>query len=132
MKLPTRLILIAALPFNCLGAELSAASEASIDGISIAGGASVELVAAGSELVLSAVSTGAEVGSLVVTVAATGASFTLTVSADIAADAAVLVGSSIERIAVSGGWLLRLAGEAICFVPDHAARLHLDRRVLQG
>jgi hypothetical protein len=131
MKPPARFILIAALPMNSLAADLSAASEASVEGVSIVASAGAELVSAGGDLLLTAVSTGAEAGSLVITVAATGASFTVKVSADIAADAIALVGTGIERIAVAGGWLLRLSGEAICFVPDEEARLHLHQRVLQ-
>lgn len=108
----------------------SAASEVSAVGVSALGAASYELIASGGKLVLTAVSTSAEVGSVVITAAGTGISTTLQVSTEVATAVSTDIGHGIERVAVSGGWMLTSGGRSICFVPDRDARRHLHRREL--
>jgi hypothetical protein len=132
MRLPTCLILIGtAFPLQISAADISAVSEVSAVGVSALSEAPVELIAGGGKLVLTAATAGAEVGSLVISTVGSGAGVTIQVSAATATEASALVGTSIEYVAVSGGWILMMAGEAICFVPNELARHHLHRRGLQ-
>jgi hypothetical protein len=132
MRLPTCLILIGtAFPLQASATNPSAASEVSAVGVSELSEATVELIASGGKLVLTAASAGAEAGSLVISAVGTGASVTIQVSAATATEASALVGTSIEYVAASGGWVLMMAGEAICFVPNEVARQHLHRRELR-
>lgn len=121
---------LAALPLQLSASSPSTVSEVSAIGVSAVGEAADELIASGGALVLTAASVSAETGSLVISAAGNGASFVVEVSAGAATEASALIGSSIEQVAVSGGYLLMLAGEAICFVPDQIARHHLHRREL--
>jgi hypothetical protein len=132
MRLPTCLILIGtAFPLQTSATNPSALSEVSAVGVSQLSEATVELIAGGGKLVLTAASAGAEVGSLVISAVGSGASVTVQVSAATATEASALVGTGIEYVAASGGWILMMAGEAICFVPNEVARHHLHRRELQ-
>lgn len=132
MRLPTCLILIgSAFPLQTSATNPSAISELSVIGASALSEATVELIASGGKLVLVAATAGAEVGSLVIGAVGTGASVTIQVSAATAGEASALVGTSIEYVATSGGWILMMAGEAICFVPNEVARSHLHRRELR-
>lgn len=131
---PNRFIVV--LPFLCMpfgparATNPSAVSEVSVVGVSALGEASYELIVSGARLVITAVSSTAEVGTVVVSAAGTGVSATLQVSAEVASEASAHIGEGIERVAVSGGWLLSMDGRALCFVPDHDARRHLHRRAL--
>jgi hypothetical protein len=132
MRLPTCLILLgSALPLQASAANPSAVSEVSAVGVSALSEATIELIASGGKLVLTAATAGSEVGSLVISAVGTGASVTIQVSAATATEASALVGTGIEYVATSGGWILMMAGEAICFVPNEVARQHLHRRELR-
>ena len=43
---------------------------------------------------------------------------------------AIGAGMVVEAVAVSGGWLLMAAGEALCFIADEVARPHVHSRML--
>lgn len=130
-KVPVLIWFIAAFAHESVASDPSAVSEVSALGVSAIGEASYELIASSGKLVLTAASTTAEVGSVVITAAGTGVSATVQVSTEVAADASMRIGSGIERVAVSGGWMLTMSGAAICFVPDDNARHHLHRRELR-
>ena len=55
-------------------------------------------------------------------------SFVVHLSAEAARSLAIASGTAVEAVAVSGGWLLMAAGEALCFVADEHARAHVHSR----
>lgn len=87
------------------------------------------LVAGGRFVVTGVAASG---GAVLVTVSAVGlgASFVVHLTAEAAEKLAVSVGTAVETVAVSGGWLLMAAGEALCFIANDAARDHVHSREL--
>jgi len=81
----------------------------------------------------SAVVTGVAVvaGSVAVTVSvaaagvAAGASFVVYLSAEVIKRLGIAIGTAISVAAVSTGWILSAAGEALCFIANDAARPHI-------
>ena len=84
----------------------------------------------GGALVLDSVEVAANVGSSVVITTTAGVSVPLKVSTEVAARLLKLAGKAVERVAISGGWLLQVSGEIICFVPSALASTQIHRRVL--
>lgn len=69
----------------------------------------------------------------VVTVSAVGvvgASFVVTLAAGAVHALGLVVGGALDVVVVSGGWLLRSAGETLCFIADDRTHAHLRSREL--
>lgn len=84
----------------------------------------------GTFVVQSLVVSGAMVVVTVSAVGVVGASFVVTLAAGAVRALGLVVGGALEVAAVSGGWLLRSAGETLCFIADDRTRAHLRSREL--
>lgn len=84
----------------------------------------------GEFVVQSLVVSGAVVVVTVSAVGVVGASFVVTLAAGAVHALGLVVGGALEVATVSGGWLLRSAGETLCFIADDHARAHLRSREL--
>ena len=54
-----------------------------------------------------------------------GASFVVYLSAELVKRLGIAIGTAISVAAVSTGWILSAAGEALCFIANDAARPHI-------
>lgn len=90
--------------------------------------AMVEALAAGGRFVVTAVVVGATGVAVTVSAVGLGASFVVHLAVEAAKALAIHAGMAVEAVAVSGGWLLMAAGEALCFVADEVARSHVHSR----
>lgn len=54
-----------------------------------------------------------------------GASFVVYLSAELVKRLGIAIGAAISVAAVSTGWILSAAGEALCFIANDAARPHI-------
>ena len=81
----------------------------------------------GKFLITGVVASGAAVA-VTVSVVGLGASFVVHLSAEAVKSLAIATGKTLEVVAVSGGWLLMTAGEALCFVADDVTRTHVHSR----
>lgn len=81
-------------------------------------------------VVESLVVSGAVVVVTVSAVGVVGASFVVTLAAGAVVVTGLAVGTVLEVVAVSGGWLLEAAGETLCFIADDHTRAHLRSREL--
>lgn len=85
----------------------------------------VGALAQGGRFVVSGVAASGTAVAVTVSVVGLGASFVVHLSAGAVKSLAIATGRTLEVVAVSGGWLLMAAGEALCFVADEAARIHI-------
>lgn len=90
----------------------------------------VGALAEGGKFVVSGVAASGATVAVTVSVVGLGASFVVHLSAEAAKSLAIATGRTLEAVAVSGGWLLMTAGEALCFVADEATRGHVHSRRL--
>lgn len=88
----------------------------------------VSVLAQGGKLVVSGVATSGAAVAVTVSVVGLGASFVVYLSAEAVKSLAIATGKTLEVVAVSGGWLLMTAGEALCFVADDVTRTHVHSR----
>jgi hypothetical protein len=88
----------------------------------------VGALAAGGAFVVTAVAMTAVGVAVTVSAVGLGASFVVHLAVDAAKGLAIFAGMAVEAVAVSGGWLLMAAGEALCFVADKTARDHVHSR----
>lgn len=88
----------------------------------------VGALAAGGKFVVTAVAMTATGVAVTVSAVGLGASFVVHLAVDAAKALAIHAGMAVEAVAVSGGWLLMAAGEALCFVADEIARSHVHSR----
>lgn len=136
-RLPLRLAALA-VAIGCLlmpPADARVQSDASLRQSEASLLASVEVpvavvgaLAAGGRFVVTAVVVGATGVAVTVSAVGLGASFVVHLAADAAKALAIHAGMAVEAVAVSGGWLLMAAGEALCFVADEVARSHVHSR----
>lgn len=90
----------------------------------------VAALAQGGKLVVSGVVASGAVVAVTVSVVGLGASFVVYLSVEAVKSLALASGQALEAVAVSGGWLLMTAGEALCFIADDTARAHVHSRRL--
>ncbi len=107
---------------------LSQPSELSLAVSVEAPAAALSALAAGSKFVVGAVAISGGVAMITVSAVGVGASFVVYLSLEALKAGAIVVGKSVEAVAVSGGWLLYAGSEAVCFVADEATRAHLHSR----
>jgi hypothetical protein len=88
----------------------------------------VGALVAGSKFVVTGVAVSGGAVAVTVSVVGLGASFVVHLTAEAAKSLAIATGTAVEAVAVSGGWLLMAAGEALCFVADEHARAHVHSR----
>lgn len=90
----------------------------------------VVALAQGGRLVVSGVAASGAMMAVTVSVVGLGASFVVHLSVEAVKSLALASGQALEAVAVSGGWLLMTAGEALCFIADDTARAHVHSRRL--
>lgn len=90
----------------------------------------VAALAQGGKFVVSGVAASGAVVAVTVSVVGLGASFVVHLSVEAVKSLALASGQALEAVAVSGGWLLMTAGEALCFIADETARTHAHSRRL--
>ena len=90
----------------------------------------VSALAQGGKFVVSGVAASAAGVAVTVSVVGLGASFVVYLSVEAVKSLAIASGQALEAVAVSGGWLLMTAGEALCFIADETARTHVHSRRL--
>lgn len=90
----------------------------------------VAALAQGGKFVVSGVAASGTVVAVTVSVVGLGASFVVRLSVEAVKSLALASGQALEAVAVSGGWLLMTAGEALCFIADDTARAHVHSRRL--
>ena len=90
----------------------------------------VGALAEGGRFVVSGVAASGATVAVTVSVVGLGASFVVHLSAEAAKSLAIATGKTLEVVAVSGGWLLMAAGEALCFIADATTRGHVHSRQL--
>ena len=88
----------------------------------------VGALAQGGKFVVSGVAASGAAVAVTVSVVGLGASFVVYLSAEAVKSLAIAAGKTLEVAAVSGGWLLMTAGEALCFIADDVARTHVHAR----
>ena len=88
----------------------------------------VGALAQGGKFVVSGVAASGAMVAVTVSVVGLGASFVVHLSAEAVKSLAIATGKTLEVVAVSGGWLLMTAGEALCFVADSVTRAHVHSR----
>ena len=88
----------------------------------------VGALAQGGKFVVSGVAASGAMVAVTVSVVGRGASFVVYLSAEAVKSLAIATGKTLEVVAVSGGWLLMTAGEALCFVADSVTRAHVHSR----
>ncbi len=99
--------------------EASAASSLSLSlPVAVLIAAPVAFLAAGVMLTVTAIDVSAQGTVWVVRRASDGATASLRVSGELAASVAVGVGTAISVTVVAAGWLLSVAGEVLCIVPN--------------
>lgn len=136
-RLPLRLAALA-VAIGCLlmpPADARVQSDASLRQSEASLLASVEVpvavvgaLAAGGRFVVTAVVVGATGVAVTISAVGLGASFVVHLAVEAAKALAIHAGMAVEAVAVSGGWLLMAAGEALCFVADEVARSHVHSR----
>lgn len=111
------------------GANASDASTLSLLPIGLSVAAPALLLSGGVVLTVTAVEASAQGAVWVLERAADGARMTLTLSAKAAGGVSVAVGTAVVVSAVSAGWVLSAAGQAIAFIPNEigTALLHNER-----
>jgi hypothetical protein len=92
--------------------------------------AMVGALVAGGKFVVTGVVASATGVAITVSAVGLGASFVVHLAADAVKSLAIATGMTVEAVAVSGGWLLMAAGEALCFVANEATRDHVHSREL--
>jgi hypothetical protein len=107
---------------------LSQPSELSLAVSVEAPAAALSALAEGGKFVVGAVAISGGVAMITVSAVGASASFVVYLSLEALKAGAIVVGKSVEAVAVSGGWLLYAGSEAICFVADEATRTHLHSR----
>jgi hypothetical protein len=90
--------------------------------------AALSALAEGGKFVVGAVAISGGAAMITVSAVGAGASFVVYLSLEALKAGAIVVGKSVEAVAVSGGWLLYAGSEAVCFVADEATRAHLHSR----
>lgn len=122
-------MLCAALPARAHGDGLSAASALSALPLAMSVAAPAVLIAGVSTMTVVGISVVADGTVWVLQRASDGARIVVTLSATTAAMASVAVGTAITVTAVSAGWVLSAAGEALALIPNELGRalLHHER-----
>jgi hypothetical protein len=87
-------------------------------------------LAQGGKFVITGVAIVGGVAAITVSGVGLGASFVVHLSVEAVGRLAIATGKAVEVVAVSGGWLLMAAGEALCFIADDATRTHVHSRAL--
>jgi hypothetical protein len=82
----------------------------------------------GGKFVVTGVAMSGGAAIVTVSVVGLGASFVVHLTAEAVQSLAIATGTAVEAVAVSGGWLLMAAGEALCFVADDHTRAHVHSR----
>ena len=90
----------------------------------------VSALAEGGKFVITGIAVSGAVVAVTVSGVGLGASFVVHLSAEATKGLAIGAGMAVEAVAVSGGWLLMAADEALCFIADDATRTHIHSRVL--
>ena len=90
----------------------------------------VAALAQGGKLMVSGVAASGAMVAVTVSVVGRGASFVVYLSVEAVKSLALASGQALEAVAVSGGWLLMTASEALCFIADETARTHVHSRRL--
>ena len=108
---------------------LSEASALSLLPIAVSVAAPVMILAGGAALTVVAVEASAAGTVWVLERASDGARATLRLSGQVAGGLSVIVGTAVLVTAVSTGWVLSAAGQALAFIPNEvgAALLHNER-----
>ncbi len=88
----------------------------------------VGALAYGGKFLITGVAASGAAVAVTVSVVGLGASFVVYLSAEAVKSLAIATGKTLEVVAVSGGWLLMTAGEALCFVADDVTRTHVHSR----
>ena len=133
--MPTRLSalalgLLATVPAAAQSTAPSQASAVSVAPSVELASIALEALPAGSELVIRSVEVVGERVRVTVASAATGASFVVELAARAARGVVLAAGTVVSVAVVSGGYLLSVAGEALAFVPDAAARALIHHEAL--
>lgn len=117
--LPLALGCASAVRAHGSGPELSAASSLSLSlPVAVLVVAPVAFLSAGAILTVVAVETSAQATVWVLRRASDGARASLKLSRELVEGLAVSVGTAISVTAVAAGWLLVVAGEVLCIVPN--------------
>lgn len=90
----------------------------------------VSALAEGGKFVITGIVVSGTVVAVTVSAVGAGASFVVYLSVEAVKGLAIGAGMAVEAVAVSGGWLLMAAGEALCFIADEATRPHVHSRML--
>ncbi len=90
----------------------------------------VSALAEGGKFVITGVAVSGAVVAVTVSGVGLGASFVVHLSVEAVERLAIATGKAVDAVAVSGGWLLMAAGEALCFIADEVARPHVHSRML--
>jgi hypothetical protein len=108
--------------------EASRQSEASL-------AASIEVPAAvgvalseGGKFVVTSVVAGGESVAVTISAVGVGASFVVYLAAETVRAAAIVAGTTVSVVALASGWVLSAGGEALCFIANDAARMHIHSR----
>ncbi|MBD8526656.1 hypothetical protein [Pseudomarimonas arenosa] len=115
-------------PLAAAQRDLSAASEASALASVRLPSAALDVLAAAGHLAVISVEASGEGAVLVLRGASAATEFSLQLSAHAVAAVGVAAGSVLTVSAVSGGYLLSLAGEVLAFVPNALASSMMHRR----
>lgn len=119
---------VAGAPVNAV--DVSRQSEASLAASVEVPVVVVEALSAGAAFSVTAIEASAGMVALTVSAVGAGASVVVMVSAEMAKALGIAVGAAVLVTAVSTGWILSVAGEALCFIANAAARPHLHSRRL--
>jgi hypothetical protein len=87
-------------------------------------------LAQGGKFVITGVVVAGGVAAITVSGVGLGASFVVHLSVEAVKRLAIAAGKAVDAVAVSGGWLLMAADEALCFIADDATRAHIHSRAL--
>jgi hypothetical protein len=87
-------------------------------------------LAQGGRFVVTGVAVVGGVAAITVSGVGLGVSFVVHLSAEAVERLAIAAGKTVDTMAVSGGWLLMAADEALCFIADDAMRTHIHSRAL--
>lgn len=92
----------------------------------------VSALAEGGKFVITGVAVSGAVVAVTISGVGLGASFVVHLSVEAAKGLAIATGKAVDAVAVSGGWLLMAAGEALCFIADEVTRPHVHSRRLDA
>lgn len=122
LMLPFVIGLLASATALAQSNAISRQSDASLRASAQVPVAMVDALSAGGRFSVTARETSGEAVVLTLSVAGLATSAVIVVSAELVRRLGIVAGTAIGVVAVSGGWLLSVAGEAVAFVADAVTR----------